>query len=292
MTTTTAHRSDILPFEAGAPSAHAGLTVVPLFPREQPLLDYLGLGEAVAGGLSVREVNDAGSVNGLVVENPLDAHVLLYEGEELVGAKQNRVVRRTALVGARSSAALPVDCVERGRWAYRTPRFQPADRVAYPEQRKLRHSGAGQQEVWANVASKAERHQAVSPTDAQEEIYVKRAGSIDEYLVALPRAEGQCGVLVGIGGELVCLDYVSRSDVFAGLYAKLLRGYALDALERPLPKALAQEAVEAFLTRLGRTRRHLAAAVALGSESRLRGRILGSELAAHGELVAMTAFPA
>jgi hypothetical protein len=44
-----------------------------------------------------------------------------------------------------------------------------------------------------------------------------------------PRLDGQSGVLVGIGGRLVCLDYVLRSDVFAGLYLKLLRGYALTA---------------------------------------------------------------
>ena len=34
--------------------------------------------------------------------NPLDKNVLLYDGEELVGAKQNRVLERSILVGAAS----------------------------------------------------------------------------------------------------------------------------------------------------------------------------------------------
>ena len=54
-------------------------------------------------------------------------------------------------------------------------------------------------------------------------MYAQRSASLDEYLQALPRLDGQAGVIVGIAGELVCLDYVSRSDVFAGLYLKLLR---------------------------------------------------------------------
>jgi hypothetical protein len=291
MTTATAHRSMILPFKLGDAHTHAGLTVVPLFSREEPRLEYLGLDEALARGLRVREVDESGSVNDLVVENPLDELVLLYEGEELVGAKQNRVVHRSALVGGRSRTSLPVDCVEHGRWAYRTRVFASADRVAYPEQRRLRHAGGGQGEVWANVSAKAARHAARSATDAQEAIYEKRATTLDEYLSALPRLDGQSGVLVGIGGVIACLDYVGRADVFAGLYAKLLRGYALDATERPVPKRLARRAVESFLHGIERAPRRLAPAVSLGSESRFAGPILGIELIAHGEIVCLTAFP-
>ena len=37
----------------------------------------------------------------LVVTNPLDEWVLLYDGEELVGAKQNRILNLTVLRGRR-----------------------------------------------------------------------------------------------------------------------------------------------------------------------------------------------
>lgn len=278
-----------LPFEVGAPSAYAGLTVIPLFPTAEPDVEYIGLDEAASRGFVVTEVGD-GDVRGLCAENPLDEDVLLYEGEELVGAKQNRVVRHTALVGALSSVTIPVDCVERGRWAWRTARFDASDRVAYPEQRRLRHKGAGQAEVWENVHDKAGRHGAFSPTEAQEEIYRVRGSSMEEYLKALPRQNRQCGVLVGIAGRVVCLDYVSRPDVFASLYAKLLRGYALDAIERPLERRL--RGVDEFLADIAAAPRKLRPAVALGSESRFAGRTLGVDLNLDGELVALTAFPA
>jgi hypothetical protein len=56
-------------------------------------------------GLTVTEVDEEGAVESLLVSNPLGTAVLLYEGEELVGAKQNRVLERSILVGSTTSAA-------------------------------------------------------------------------------------------------------------------------------------------------------------------------------------------
>src|SRR5712691_10465439 len=89
-------------FSLGEPASFAGLTLIPLFAPEEPRLEYIGLDEAVAHGLAVTEVSDAGAVGTLPVANPLDANVLLYDGEELVGAKQNRILDRPVLVQAHS----------------------------------------------------------------------------------------------------------------------------------------------------------------------------------------------
>src|SRR5262245_42169557 len=87
-----------LPFELGDPAAFGGLALIPLFPTSEPQLDYIGLDEAVASGLVVSEVDEAGSVSNLLVANSLGVNVLLFEGEELVGAKQNRILDRTILI--------------------------------------------------------------------------------------------------------------------------------------------------------------------------------------------------
>src|SRR4051812_19187246 len=118
---TVAPRSQ-LPFRLGQPATFGGLSLVPLMSRRQPVLEYIGLDEAAALGLSITEVNADGSVNSLLVRNPLNVPVVLFEGEELVGAKQNRVLDRTALVPSGSEAHVTVNCVERGRWAYRGER--------------------------------------------------------------------------------------------------------------------------------------------------------------------------
>ena len=134
-----------------------GLSLDPALRRVEPELEYIGLDEAIARGLAVTEVDEAGSVSDLFVANPLDVHVLLFEGEELVGAKQNRILDRTILVAAKSKTPVPVSCVERGRWSYRRERFASAPRAAYPELRRVKREGGGQAAGLVGLAAKSAR---------------------------------------------------------------------------------------------------------------------------------------
>ncbi len=279
-----------LPFELGEPRLFHGLTILPLFPATKPQVEYVGLDEAVSRGLQVAEVDSAGAVQTLLVDNPLAERVLVYEGEELAGAKQNRVIRGTVLVEAKTSMKIGVHCVERGRWAFNSAHFAPVPRAAYPELRKAQRLGQGA--VWAEVEAKQFRMDSHSPTEAAEQLYVDHKGLLDEYLQALPRLDGQAGALVGVAGRLVCLDFVSRSEVFAGLYLKLLRGYALSAIEQPVNRPLRKAAVGRFLGELELAQRTRRPAVALGEERQLTEYAVGSELVVDGEVVALTAFPA
>ncbi len=158
--TTTSTTATALPFTTGEPNHNAGLTLVPLFPAAEPRLEYLGLGEALSRGLTVTEVDADGDVGTLHVKNPLDERVLLYEGEELVGAKQNRVVRVTTLVEAHAVIQLVVDCVERGRWAWRSRAFgvSPRSRSSRPR------SPAATTRGWARTS----RSPATMPTSWRE----------------------------------------------------------------------------------------------------------------------------
>ena len=284
-----------LPIQLGDAVEHRGVVIVPLFPRTDPRAEYLTLEQAVQLGFHVTELDAAGSVPELLAKNPLDANVLLYDAEELLGAKQNRIVQRSVLVGAKTTLKIPVNCVERGRWSSGGGRFTPAPQAAYPELRRAKHANLGvasQAQVWDSVAAKAARLTAASPTGAADAIYRSRGATLDEYLQALPRVDGQSGVLVGIAGRLVCLDYVGRSDVFAGLYFKLLRGYALDAIESPVEKPLRKQSIGRFLGELELAQRTVRPAIGLGDEGRLTEYALGSELVVDGEVVALTAFPA
>jgi hypothetical protein len=285
---TTATDSAINQFEVGAPAVHAALTLFPLFPCNPPTLEYIGLDEAIARGAHAAELNEAGNVENLAFDNPLDELVFLYEGEALVGAKQNRIVQRAALLGPKTATQLPVHCVEQGRWGYRSRLFDAVPRAATPAVRKAK---GNQSAVWASVAHSNARLSVVSLTAADEDAFVAYGESIDEFVIALPRASGQCGVIAAISGSIVCLDYVGRSDVFAGLYRKLLRGYALDSLGRPDRRPAKPATVRRFLSGLADARQTLSPAVGIGSETRLSGAAHGIELSAHAELIALSAFP-
>ena len=149
-----------LPFQLGQPQQHPGVSLWPLFPLRDPVCDYVSLDEALAGGLYISDVDEAGDVGELAVRNPLDRGVLLYDGEELVGAKQNRILNVSVLLGAGSTARIPVSCVERGRWSWRDRSFRSAGHVAGPELRRHKAAslranalarGAAQGTVWAAV---------------------------------------------------------------------------------------------------------------------------------------------
>src|SRR3990172_9050720 len=122
--------------QLGEPVTHRGAVVAPLFPRLAPRAAYVTLDEALERGFRIREVSESGSVPELIAQNPTDADVLLYDGEELVGAKQNRILNVTVLVAAESMLTIPVSCVEQGRWSYRSDAFAPAPHAAYPELRR------------------------------------------------------------------------------------------------------------------------------------------------------------
>jgi hypothetical protein len=121
----------------GKPLQFESLTVFPIFTEEDSGIDYVLAEEAIKNGtVEVKEVSESGSVPELLVNNKGGTRVLFIEGEELVGAKQNRILNTSILVNAETSMKIPVSCVEAGRWQYRSRAFSSSGRYSSP---KLRH---------------------------------------------------------------------------------------------------------------------------------------------------------
>ena len=287
--------------QLGDPVEHRGIAIWPLYPRRTPAAEYVMLEDALPLGFTVTEVDAAGAVPELLARNPLDVSVLLYDGQELLGAKQNRILDLTVLVPAGAELRIPVSCVEHGRWAYRTERFDAAAHAAYPELRRRKaevlasaplERGRAQAAVWASVEEKLARHDTWSPTSAQADLYAARREPLAELRAAFPPEDGQSGMLLGLGDAL-CLDWLSRPAAFARLHAKLLDGYLLDALERldaaPTPPA----AAERFLEGLDAAPRKLAPSPGFGEDLRLAdAQVTGSGLLLDGELLQLCGFTA
>ena len=107
----------------GQPLRRGAISVFPLFSDTERSVPYRLSEEAFADQtIIVEEVDEGGSVPDLRVRNTGDERVLFLEGEELVGAKQNRVLNTSVLVAAGSKLKIPVSSVEQGRWRYRSRR--------------------------------------------------------------------------------------------------------------------------------------------------------------------------
>jgi hypothetical protein len=168
----------------GAATVFEGMTVFPLFSDQLRDRDYLTLDEALEQGQArVSEVSEEGEVPNLLFENLGSRKVLLVDGDELVGAKQNRIVNLSILVGAHTKIEIPVSCVEAGRWSYQDREFSSTKRAMYSRARaskaeavtvRMRRSGerySDQSEVWNNIAECSADLDVDSLTSSMSDIY-------------------------------------------------------------------------------------------------------------------------
>ncbi|MBV9622915.1 MAG: hypothetical protein JOZ14_02935, partial [Acidobacteria bacterium] len=180
-TTTASLREEFCGIDVGRPTHFRNLSVFPLIrPRpvgERP--DYLLLEDAISQGLGrVTEIHAGGSVPELRFENSAGLPVLLLDGEELIGAKQNRVLNLTILAPPKQTTVIPVSCVEAGRWSMSSTACCPSANLMYSRARGRKVSDvtfamratesrrSDQSAVWDEIAAKIERLDAASPTSA------------------------------------------------------------------------------------------------------------------------------
>jgi hypothetical protein len=198
----------------GAKQTNKNMTLYCLLSATEAPVDFLTLDEAIdKEALAVTEVSEGGSVPELKVVNRSNQKVLLLDGEELVGAKQNRVLNVTILIAPQSETVIPVSCVEQGRWSYRSREFGSARRTMSPGLKKkkslsvrnnLRAAGSfasAQGMVWEEIDAKFARMCAEpSPTRALSDLYERHQDMTEDFLGSFHPVDSQVGMVVFIDG--------------------------------------------------------------------------------------------
>jgi hypothetical protein len=226
----------------GEPQVFEEVQVFPLFStRSESAATLLQLDEALENGLAeITEVSDAGNVPHLTVINKSPRDIIIYDGQQLIGAKQNRIVNITVVVAANSTLPIPVSCVEQGRWRYTSPGFSSSDHFSYPSLRRSTHSDvtrskergssdSDQSRVWRDISAKMGRMDVSSDTGAMSDIYESQARDPEVLNLAFNVAENQIGYMAFIKGGFAGSDLFTSAAVCRGKMEKLLRGYYLDS---------------------------------------------------------------
>ncbi len=162
-----------------------------------------------------------------------------------------------------------------------------------------------QGEIWDKVAELACDMKVVSSTGAMRDVYEAKGADLDGYLKSFRLAEGQKGILVFVDGRPAGLDFVSRDEAFAGLFPKLVKSYAMEAMllgerrkqgrgkgdaAKASAKPSADEARE-FLKRAAGCQEKKYESVGLGWSYRYAGAgVVGSALAFNEMVVHMAFF--
>jgi hypothetical protein len=280
------------------PQKHLNMTVFPLVaddigdPEHEMLADALN-----EGFLTVEEISEGGSVPDLLVDNKSDHFVLLLDGEEVAGAKQNRVLNTSILLDKRSKTPIPVSCTESGRWAYNSKNFSSSGNIMSSKIRR-RKSGSmseslkstvssyasDQGGVWAGIEELHEDACTHSPTSAMKDVFESREADLKKYEEALRPVPGQVGFFAFIDGKPAGCDLFSRNHSFKRVFDQLGKSYAIDALvsrKRKDDAVVKRKDAEVFLKKLPELKEDAFDSVGIGKDYRYEGEsIIGSALIA------------
>jgi hypothetical protein len=229
------------PIQAGS------LTLIPLVaekvPEQDDAANLMVLDEAMAKKLvRIHEVSEGGSVNELKLTNKGKEPLFLLAGEVIIGGKQDRIIGKNTIIPAKTTQAVPVFCVEHGRWSDDGAKseFKSAKALAHGRLR-TQASFKEQGEVWNEVATKNAARGTSNGTDTYRDTAAqqtdgaikKDAAKLRKALDKLPEADRAriVGYAVAINGAVASVDMFGSPTLFRKLDEKLVRSYVTEAAD-------------------------------------------------------------
>ncbi len=303
--------------ELGSPTTWGRLSVWPLLPKRGARagaagMPYTLLAEALErGDVVVEEISDTGSVPNVRVRNLCDQALLVLFGEELRGAKQNRIANASFLIPPKGEIVIDVTCVEAGRWQSHarptgqrspSPRFETMGSVVSQTMRRRMSSevaesrtaghgfSADQSAVWADVSHRLSDSGTSSRSSAWSDFAAARSGRMAEARKKF--APSGVGFVAAIDGDVVGMELIGDAAVYAQSFVRLLDAYLIDALEDAADKVASKTADPvAFLAGVRETRATSGPSLGLGEDLRLRSDAVEGAALVAGEVVHLTAAP-
>jgi hypothetical protein len=295
--------------ELGTPATWGNLQLIPLRRNggRTPVLDYLLAEEAFKRGLlKVTEVSEGARVSQLLAINNAHLPILFLDGEELIGAMQNRILNTDVLMRPHTQKAIPVSCVEEGRWRRTRTDFEPGSYSPPPMRARksssvslsLEETGmacSDQSIVWDEVDSMLSCTGTSSGTSAMADAFEQRREDLNSYVTELSCPHDAIGVVALAHGQFRALDLFDRPSTLQRVWPRLVVGYAIDAVAAADPATANQTRINAsgLLDCLRPTECAARGGVDLGEDWRFDSNdIVGSALVAQGTALHLSAFPA
>ena len=290
----------------GTVQRYKNIAIVPLIAPEGAF-HYRTLAEALAASdIAITEISASGSVPELLVVNRGKTPVLLIDGEELAGAKQNRVLNTSILLKELSETRIPVSCTEQGRWSYASPAFAPSGNVMAQKARAMKsrsvsaslsenasyHSDQG--EVWHEISELSAKACCHSPTSAMNDVFKSREDDLRRCTEIFQCVPGQLGLLAFTDARPAGFDLVSLGAAYATIHPKLVRSYALESLLESAPADAPTHdfggMAKAFVERVVVCGERRFPSVGCGFDYRYRGDTLAGAALVHADEVIHAAF--
>ncbi len=231
--------------------------------------------------LEILEKGD-GEVQELDAFNKGNQPVVILEGDTLVGCKQNRVVARSVILGRGSKVAIPVGCMEQGRWAWTsgcfqsgTMRISPSVRsastreVLEAKKHRMPRTSVDQSRLWNDVQCCLVEDSVATPTSDYHALIDERGDEARERSRALERHPGQVGVLVMANGTFLGLELTGHPDTWNELADRTLPAFLMDrgwGREETAPRKGQRPKAPTWLRRIQKARITLTPGLGQGKE--------------------------
>ncbi len=169
--------------------------------------------------------------------------LVVLAGETIVGGRQNRIINVTVWLAPKKTTAIPVSCLEHGRWnaghafgaglpvdvdfrgkVGRMVNDRSSMSSSAPAQARY---AANQSAVWQEIEVKERLAARRSPTGALHDLYATGQMDPDKVIAAFPMPEDASGLAIGIGGRVVALDLFDSPAMLARQWSRLIISAAL-----------------------------------------------------------------
>lgn len=219
----------------GEPVFLRNLVLTPVSARGTNGFSPLTIEEILQSGKGILEEIDTPDINEIEFENRSDRPVLFLDGEEVIGAMQNRIIAHSHMVDAHTTENVPVVCVEEGRWD-EIGGFETGH-CSYPQLRavllrsRCRKTDT-QKTIWKEISRKLTVTKTQSATSSMHDIYENLNDEVARYVEGFRSLNHTTIGFIGSAGNCILgCDLFQNPRMYQKFEQKLIRSYALDAIE-------------------------------------------------------------
>ena len=269
------------------PLQYKNLSLFSLKGNDFSKIKYITMQEATKKNVyKISEISEEGNVPELKFTNHSDLPILITEGTELIGLKQNRVLNTSILAPNNQTIIIPVSCCERSRWSYHSSHnFSFHDRSMYSSTRfhkvasvneswsSYGQPNSDQSRVWDNISNKNSKFKINSHTESMGDFYDTYKIHLDEYIKVYKAEPDDLGVCAAIGNKIVLLELFDCNKTFTDNLSMIVRSLAADAMEiNHYEKIPSLKEVEVFFDNFINSQFTVLGKIGMGEQVRIANR--------------------
>jgi hypothetical protein len=249
-------------------------------------------------------LSEGGSVPFLRAENGSSKPVLILDGEELVGGKQNRIVNTTIIILPGKVMDIPVSCMEAGRWNRQREDFSSGEAMFRAKSRAVQKAGVqlslpasgsfrgDQGEVWREVDESLSQFRVHSPTADFREGRERVSYRIEEFVQRIRPVEKQIGAVFFSPTDVLGAEVLGTHELFAASLGKIVRSFAFEVLSAPSFETVESEPAANWWAKVSDASLSRHSSPGAGEDLRVEaGDLIGSGLSWNDALIHFSCFP-